>query len=130
MSTTSTKTPDAYQEYKKHSSSRSGTTAAWLMKITSIALIPLSLWFLINLLGLSQEAYIDARVWLQRPIAGIIALLFAVVSIYHGMLGVKVVIEDYVHSKKSRLIGTLLLKFVSYIMLVVAMVSIIKIILG
>jgi succinate dehydrogenase / fumarate reductase membrane anchor subunit len=82
----------------------SGTEHFWRERATSVALLPLTAWFVyaaIHLIGLSYE---DAFVFLHEPVNAIAMLLFVVASVIHMTLGIQVVIEDYVHTEGSKLL--------------------------
>jgi succinate dehydrogenase / fumarate reductase membrane anchor subunit len=82
----------------------SGTEHFWRERATSVALLPLTAWFVyaaIHLIGLSYE---DAFVFLHEPINAIAMLLFVIASVVHMTLGIQVVIEDYVHTEGSKLL--------------------------
>ena len=65
-------------------------------RATSIALLPLGLWFLFSLLGQPSLDHAAVIAWLARPLQAILAALFGAVLLWHSMQGVQVVLEDYV----------------------------------
>jgi succinate dehydrogenase / fumarate reductase membrane anchor subunit len=64
--------------------------------MTSIALLPLGLWFLISLLRQPGLDYATVTGWLARPLQALLATLFGVAMLWHSLQGVQVVLEDYV----------------------------------
>jgi succinate dehydrogenase / fumarate reductase membrane anchor subunit len=80
-------------------SARSGTQHVWRMRVTSFALLPLSIAFIWIVLGLVGKDYAAVRAALGQPFAAIVMLLFVPTSIYHMMLGMQTIIEDYVHGE-------------------------------
>ena len=78
-------------------SAHSGTTGVWHMRLTSLALVPLSIGFVLLVLGLVGQSYADVHATLSHPVPAILLLLFIGTSIYHMMLGMRTIIEDYVH---------------------------------
>ncbi|HXW70103.1 MAG TPA: succinate dehydrogenase, hydrophobic membrane anchor protein [Methylocella sp.] len=78
-------------------SARSGTADAWQMRVTSVALIPLSIAFVVIVVSLAGKDYAAARAQLANPLAGIILLLFILFAIFHMKLGLQSIIDDYVH---------------------------------
>ncbi|MFN3889964.1 MAG: succinate dehydrogenase, hydrophobic membrane anchor protein [Beijerinckiaceae bacterium] len=83
-------------------SARSGTRHAWRMRITSIALLPLSVAFIWIVLGLVGKDHATVRAALGSPFAAIVMLLFVPTAVYHMMLGMQTIIEDYVHGEHAK----------------------------
>jgi succinate dehydrogenase / fumarate reductase, membrane anchor subunit len=78
-------------------SARSGANESWMMRLSSAALIPLTIAFVWLMLSLLSKDYNGVRAELGQPLPAIIVMLFAVVGVYHMQLGMKSVILDYVH---------------------------------
>jgi succinate dehydrogenase / fumarate reductase, membrane anchor subunit len=93
-------------------SAKDGTGHWWSQRVSAVALIPLTLWFLFSLLMLPDLDYATVRTWLSLPISGFLAVLLLSVLTYHSYLGTTVVIEDYVHSAGMKLLSLLALRFV------------------
>jgi succinate dehydrogenase / fumarate reductase membrane anchor subunit len=77
-------------------SARMGTTEAWLVHVTSVALVPLTLgfvWLMLNLLG---KDYNGVRAELAHPIPVILLLAFIFAGIVHMELGMRSIIVDYI----------------------------------
>ena len=92
-------------------SAKDGTGHWWAQRVSAVALIPLTLWFLLSLLALPVLDYATVRAWLSVPLSGLLAVLLVVVLTYHSYLGTTVVIEDYVHAAGTKLLSLLLLRF-------------------
>ena len=95
-------------------SARSGTRHNAYMRLTSIALIPLTIAFVVMLLSLLSKDYNQARAYVGHPIPAILLLLFIGAGIFHMQLGMRTVIEDYVHGhlvKEWSLMTNTLLSF-------------------
>jgi succinate dehydrogenase / fumarate reductase, membrane anchor subunit len=93
-------------------SAKDGTGHWWAQRVSAVALIPLTLWFMFSLLSLPALDYATVRVWLSFPMSGFLALLLVAVLTYHSYLGTTEVIEDYVHSAGMKVLSLLLLRFV------------------
>ena len=78
-------------------SAKSGVGAARAMHLTSVALVPLTIGFVWVLLSLIGKDYAGVRATLGRPLPAIVTLLFVGSGIYHMALGMRVIIDDYVH---------------------------------
>jgi succinate dehydrogenase / fumarate reductase membrane anchor subunit len=96
----SLQTPRARVKYL--GSAKSGTHHAWLMRLTSFALLPLTIAFILIVLSLPGRDLQSARLLLGSPCPAILMLLFIAVGAYHMVLGMQVIIEDYVHSEHPK----------------------------
>jgi succinate dehydrogenase / fumarate reductase, membrane anchor subunit len=71
----------------------------WLLqRLTSVALVPLGVWFLASLASLPALDYGTVTAWIGRGWAPIGLVLLILTTVYHSQLGLRVVIEDYVHA--------------------------------
>ena len=80
-------------------SAKDGTSHWWMQRVSSVLLAPLSIWFLLCALPLLGADYADARVWLAQPLNALLILALVLAVIYHALLGVQVVVEDYIHTR-------------------------------
>jgi succinate dehydrogenase / fumarate reductase, membrane anchor subunit len=83
-------------------SARSGTGHLWRMRLTSLALVPLTIGFVWLLLSLLGKDYAQLRDALSAPCPALLLLLFIGAGVYHMQLGMQVIIEDYVHGEGAR----------------------------
>ena len=84
----------------------------WVQRVTAVALLPLTLWFVVSLLGLQLQSYDEVRGWLGQPWVAVLTLLLVITLAWHSKLGVQVVIEDYVHGKVAKTTLLLLSTFI------------------
>jgi succinate dehydrogenase / fumarate reductase, membrane anchor subunit len=77
-------------------SARTGTQEAWLVRLTSIALAPLTVGFVWLMLDLLRKDYNGVRAELARPIPAILLLAFILAGIVHMELGMRSIIVDYI----------------------------------
>jgi succinate dehydrogenase / fumarate reductase membrane anchor subunit len=66
-------------------------------RVTSVALLLLGTWLIASLLLLPALDYATVREWLRSPLGAVPMALFVIVSFRHGLDGMKVVVDDYVH---------------------------------
>ena len=78
--------------------------------MTSVALVPLGLWFFYGLITNDLSNYQAVVTWLQGPLSFALMGLTLLVALYHGALGLRVVLEDYVHNDGIKFIMLLGLK--------------------
>jgi succinate dehydrogenase / fumarate reductase membrane anchor subunit len=84
----------------------------WVMKITSLALIPLGLWFVISVLGILGADYTSARAWIAQPGAALAMILFLGFALHHSAHGIQVVMEDYIHTPWRKTLFLILNKLI------------------
>jgi succinate dehydrogenase / fumarate reductase, membrane anchor subunit len=96
-------------------SAKDGTAHWWAQRVSAVALVPLTLWFVFSLLTLPDFAYETVRTWLSVPISGFLSVLLVAVLSYHSYLGTIVIIEDYVSSNGMKVLSLMLLRF-SYVL--------------
>jgi succinate dehydrogenase / fumarate reductase membrane anchor subunit len=111
-------------------SAKSGFEHWWAQRLTAVALVPLTIWFvagIVSLAGADHDAVLD---WLSRPWVAIAMVLLIVATFYHAALGLQVVIEDYVHHEGAKLALVLAEKFANAVLAVSALYAVLKIALG
>ena len=84
-----------------HGSAKSGTHHWWMVKLTSVLMIPLTLWFFLSLMKLigTGAPYADTIRWLQTPWVAGLMIAFLAVNFYHAAIGGVEIIIDYVHQR-------------------------------
>jgi len=102
-------------------SAKDGFHHWWVQRVSAVALIPLSLFWLFNLHDITTSDYAHFMAWIGSPFTAIPAILFIIASFYHAALGMQVVIEDYVPAEGWR-ITLLLINKLSFALLGVASV--------
>ena len=97
-------------------SAKEGLHHWWAQRLTSLALIPLTLWFVAGVinLALGGEPYESFMAWIANPCTATLMILVLGVSFHHAQLGVQVVLEDYVSCHAWRTGLTIVTKFTCY----------------
>jgi succinate dehydrogenase / fumarate reductase, membrane anchor subunit len=78
-------------------SAHEGVQHWWLQRLTSVALVPLSIWFVVSLLMLPSLDHATVSTWMAHGPTTLLLVLFVLTAAWHSRLGVAVVVEDYVH---------------------------------
>jgi succinate dehydrogenase / fumarate reductase membrane anchor subunit len=86
----------------------------WVQRVTAVALIPLTLWFVVALLGKPLQSYDAMRGWLGQPWVAVLTILLIITLAWHSKLGVEVVVEDYVHGQGRKACLLLISIFVHF----------------
>ncbi|HSR71785.1 MAG TPA: succinate dehydrogenase, hydrophobic membrane anchor protein [Kiloniellales bacterium] len=76
---------------------KEGTAHWWAQCMTSLALVPLTLWFIVSLVALTGADHATVVEWIGSPLVAGLLILLIVTTFYHGALGLQIIIEDYVH---------------------------------
>lgn len=100
----------------------------WMQRLSAVLLIPLGIWFAYSMISMDSLAPDTLILWLHNPVPAILMALFSMSVVYHGALGLQVIIEDYVSNKKSAMAMLILLKFAMLIMVVTILFSLFKLI--
>ena len=108
-------------------SAKHGVAAFIAERATAIALVPLSIWGLWFAVSVAHGGYAAARGVLASPVQAAVALLALIIGLYHAMIGMRVVIEDYIHKVRTRVVLLLLNALVGWSAAAVGAVALLKI---
>jgi succinate dehydrogenase / fumarate reductase membrane anchor subunit len=79
-------------------STKSGTEHFWAVRVTSVALVPLTLFVVGLLFSMIGKNFVEARLTLAQPLIWVPLALFIVISLEHMRLGMQEVVSDYIHT--------------------------------
>jgi succinate dehydrogenase / fumarate reductase membrane anchor subunit len=111
-------------------SARTGASRWMLERTTSVALVPLTLWFIASAVSLSGAGYEEVRAWLATPFNTVAMLLTIFTVFWHAQLGVHVIVEDYVHGEASKVAATMAVNFGILAVGLACIVAVLKVALG
>lgn len=89
-------------------SAHAGSGAWWTERLTAIALVPLTLWFIVSVIRFEGTTRAGMIAWLHAPVPLVLILCLIVATFWHMALGLRVVIDDYVHNDAIRIAMLLL----------------------
>lgn len=92
-------------------SSHEGAHHFWVQRISGIALIPLVLWFVFCGTSVIGADLLTFKAWVATHYNPLLLILLILTGFYHGMLGLQVIIEDYVQGEAAKLTSLILMKF-------------------
>jgi succinate dehydrogenase / fumarate reductase membrane anchor subunit len=104
----------------------SGVHHWWAERVTSVALIPLTLWFVFSVIGMAGHTQPEIAHWISHPLVAVLLIALILASFHHTQLGLQVVLEDYVHEEGLRLIAILVMKGVVYFLGLLALLAVLK----
>jgi len=90
---------------------RQGVRHWWQQRLTSLALVPLTVWFVVSLLMLPSLGYGTLIAWMSQSWTALLLILLVLVAVWHSQLGLRVVVEDYVHEAGARTLTLVLIGF-------------------
>lgn len=108
-------------------SAKEGVGHWWIQRITAVGLLLLGPWFLIALLMLGDLSYASAVAWAAMPLNSALLTLLIVTVMYHGQLGLQVVVEDYVPHKGAKTVLLLAINFAAWVLGVLGVFSVLRI---
>lgn len=108
-------------------SSRSGSHHWVIERLEAIALVPLTIWFIISMLHLTGASHQQVIDWLSSPKTIALMLILITLTFHHLQLGVQSVLNDYVHSEWLRVPAILAVKGACLLLALVCVISVLKI---
>ena len=102
----------------------------WLQRLTSIALVPLTVWFVVSLLTLPSLGYGTLVAWMSQSSTALLLILLVLTAAWHSQLGVRVVVEDYVHGAGARTLTLVVISFAHVLLAVAGVFAILKVAFG
>jgi succinate dehydrogenase / fumarate reductase membrane anchor subunit len=110
-------------------SAKEGVESWWLERVMAVALVPLTLWFAASLIALGRSDYATFIAWLKTPLAALLMVLLLIALFSHLALGLRVVIEDYVHSG-AKIPALLTARFACFALGIAGILATLRIVLG
>lgn len=111
-------------------SAKHGTEHWWHQRLTAIALVPLTVWFVFGVirhLGADHAAFVA---WMKSPFSAVMMILTAAVTFHHAQSGLQVVIEDYLNVEWQKLAALIAVKFLSFALAAACVLAVVKIFIG
>lgn len=111
-------------------SAKGGTEHWWVQRLTAAALVPLGIWFAVSLAGFETISHAAVVAWLRDPITGVLMILTLITVVYHSYLGVRVVVEDYVHGPAAKVVLLVGSAFLHFFLLIAAVYAVLRVAFG
>lgn len=108
-------------------SAKNGTHHWWMQRITAVALVPLTLWFVYSILSLLGDGHAAAEAWMASPVNAVLMVLLIIATFHHLQLGLQVVIEDYLHGEGVKIVGIVIVKLASFALAVTGAFAVLKV---
>jgi succinate dehydrogenase / fumarate reductase, membrane anchor subunit len=80
-----------------HGAAHDGVHHWVVQRVTALALAPLAVWLVWQLLSLPDVGYVTVTAWIEHSWNAVLLSLMVLLASWHAWLGVQIVVEDYVH---------------------------------
>lgn len=99
----------------------------WIhQRISAVAMIPLIIWLCFSGVQIAQDPNGYLPVFFAYPINAVMGIFLVSASLYHGALGMRVVIEDYVSNKMKMHFYIILINLLSISTAIAGILAIIR----
>jgi len=102
-------------------------TKKWIfLKISSVILVPLMLWFLLNLVSFYDKNYDEVMLFFIRQPSKLLFSLFVIFAYFYSALSISEVFEDYIESEKLKNVANKLLYLFAIIIPILTLLLLFK----
>ena len=128
MNGTDTRSPIA--RVRGLGSAKEGVQHWWAQRLTAVALVPLSIWWVAGMVAHTGAGHAEAAAWIARPINATLTIITLAMVFHHGQLGLQVVIEDYVHNKGAKIALLIAVKLLALLLALAGSLAVLRLMLG
>ena len=107
-----------------------GTETFWRQRVTAIANIPLVIFLVLSIVGHIGAPYAQVKAYLANPIVAVLMLALVISAAIHMRIGLREIIEDYVHGEGCKVVALILTTFFAAIVGIACTLAILKISFG
>ncbi len=111
-------------------SAKGGVHHWWWQRLTSVALVPLTIWFSVSILSLPSLDHVTLVAWMAQSWTALSLIVLVLVAAYHSQLGVQVIVEDYVHNSGMKTLTLVIVTFVHGLLAVAGVFAVLKVAFG
>jgi succinate dehydrogenase / fumarate reductase, membrane anchor subunit len=111
-------------------SAKDGVHHWWVQRLSSVALVPLTVWFVVSVLSLPALDDATVTAWIGQLWTMVFLILLVLTASWHSQLGVRVVVEDYVHGAGTKALTLALVTFFHVVVAAAGVLAILKVGLG
>ena len=113
-----------------HGSAKEGVHHWYMQRATAILLLFLLGWLIYATFKLAGTGHAEAAAFISKPTNAALMLVLLVSLFYHAMLGLQVVIEDYVHQPVLEVVLHFLTRAGAFVGMALGIIHVLKLALG
>jgi succinate dehydrogenase / fumarate reductase membrane anchor subunit len=84
----------------------------WLsLRLTGLALVPLTLWFVFSTIGIIGADLVTFKAWVGLHGNPVLLILLTITMFHHAVYGVQEIIEDYIQNETVKVGSLIITKF-------------------
>jgi succinate dehydrogenase / fumarate reductase membrane anchor subunit len=102
----------------------------WLLRLTALALVPLTIWFVVSIVALAGADYSTMVAWVSNPFVSVLLLAMLIALFYHLRLGLNEIIEDYVYGRAAKTTLFVIVTFGCFLLAAASIIAVLKIAIG
>ncbi len=106
---------------------REGAGHWWSQRLTAVALVPLTIWFVASLVALVGADYSTMREWMGSPVVAGLLILFLGAGFYHAALGLQEVIEDYLHHEGVKIVSLIAVNALALVLALTGVLAVLSV---
>jgi|TARA_Y100001970_G_C13854386_1_gene660943 succinate dehydrogenase, hydrophobic membrane anchor protein len=100
-------------------------TKKWIfLKASSIILIPLMLWFIVNLVSIYDKSFEEVLIFITTQPSKLLLSLLIIVGFFYSALSISEIFEDYIHDEKIKNVANKFLFLSAIIIPVITLITI------
>ncbi|MHA1517610.1 MAG: succinate dehydrogenase, hydrophobic membrane anchor protein [Alphaproteobacteria bacterium] len=107
-----------------------GTETFWRQRVTAVANIPLVIFLVLSIVRNIGASYAEVKAYMAQPLVAVVMLALILSAAIHMRIGLREIIEDYIHTKGLKVVSLMLVTFFAAIVGIASSLAILKITLG
>lgn len=107
-------------------SAKEGAQHWWMQRVSAVALVPLTLWAAFSVASMAGKPYEAVLTYFAAPFNVAMFTLFLFTAFYHAVLGLQVVIEDYIHHEGAKVAALIAMKLVMVLLGTVSILAVLR----
>ena len=99
----------------------------WTHRMSSLALVPLTVWLIASVVAMAGADYLEIRAWMSSPVVAGLLIFCVIVGFHHASMSLEVVLEDYVHNEPVKLAAIIAVKAVNTVLALIGVLAILTV---
>ena len=101
------------------------STKKWIFtKISSLIVIPLMIWFLINFVSIYDKGYLEIIEFFSSKVSKVLFSLLVVIAFFFYTLTISEIFEDYLHDEKTKNVANKILNLFAIVVPILTIITI------